>query len=225
MAKQYKISPKKNYTYNELYIRIIKVYQDKFPFTKSRTLIKSLVSNNFLLRYRTRLGVIRYKPQRAFILPLPLAPPEKRFWRFSKVRQYYAATETQKKTPTPFAEFRVYKVIDKIPTQAEEMAEETLLDKALDRLEWVFKSLFYAKRNSSIRTEVQGLESEQISENEARGKDIGRNYRYAAFYGKDGRVKFEYDEDKIAGMDNGRAVEYKQYSDKKRGAGQKELNV
>ena len=137
-----------------------------------------------------------------FAIPVP-----EKFWRVSKVRMYYASIDKQTpKTPIPFAEIRVY-----VYTQHPENYSESELDKILDRLEWIFKNIFFAKYHNSIRIEIIGLEREQVDEDEI-DAPLDTIMREVKFFNKQGEVKHPiYTEDMIQRFEEERMEEYKKY--------------
>jgi hypothetical protein len=124
-----------------------------------------------------------------------------KLYRMMIVRTYYSEIET---VDTPFneeiADFRVEMVSNK-PMHEQAMAE---LEKKADRLEWIFKSIFMAKRKKGrINYRVSGHEvNKRIDRDEGK---IGT--RRQVSFGE----KYLYDEEKIEEIEAKRIEEYKKY--------------
>lgn len=69
---KYKLTKGVNQSYYQLLSKIISAHEDKFPFTFSREIVNLLIEQDYLKRYRTRTGFIRYKPLKTFTLPIKL---------------------------------------------------------------------------------------------------------------------------------------------------------
>lgn len=147
-----------------------------------------------ITEYHRRMRKLGWTPKWADILPgkyrrlnLSMYKPEKKFYRISKVREYYAKKKYKtRETPKPFFEVRVL-----VYTQDPDQYTEADLDSELDRVEALFPSIGVAKRQEKITTEVIGIEKEKVDEDEVTA--ILDEYRYYAVqYGAKGKPKREY---------------------------------
>jgi|GEM_PF-4325927 len=152
---------------------------------------------------------------------------EKKLYRSSKMRAYYAIRPTTE-TPTPFVEFRVFMIhTDKI----DEKKLEELFDKVMNDLEFIFISIRIVRETeienihslmqagmsreeaeaigSIIRYETVGYEfnreitvEEAIDDFRTTGLPVdewilNEVYRYVAFYDIDGFISHDYNEAQI----------------------------
>jgi hypothetical protein len=185
-------------------------YDRSFALKYAHAFVQKAITDELVLPVMTRRGIRWFSENDIEVSGPPLAIKVKEFYRISMVKMYYASFEQQKKTPTPFAEFRVIKYLDRPPTDKDEKD----LDDALNRLEWIFQSIWFAKRQGKMRTEIDGLESEKISEGEVRGM-LNQIVRYVAFFKQDGTIKADYDESEIARIEAQRSAGYKEWAGEK----------
>lgn len=137
-------------------------------------------------------------------------------YRISLVWMFYT-TKVGGKTPTPFAELRVFFFTDRKPTLDELRIARAGMREILDALFEIFTSLAMAidmkavnydedmpvtSISAKIKTEIEGFEVEEIDfdevmeyfKTEKRRFKFFENFRYARFYKPDGSIKREYDE-------------------------------
>jgi hypothetical protein len=108
------------------------------------------------------------------------------------VRMYYAV-EPGKKTPSPFAEFRVFHISEKPITNYRE--EFVLQSYNLEFMEWLFVSVMKAMLSNTIFYEIEGTEeNREIDNDEAlqnlkstrlKEPKLCNQYRYVRFIRKD----------------------------------------
>lgn len=132
----------------------------------------------------------------------------------------FYATKPSSKTPTPFAEFRVFFFSDKALSLTEKARVEKLMRTITDKLILLYGNIRKGIKNGNVRfedtfdtkilfakriiTEIHGFEIEEIDYDEfvdtfktsrgIKGAKFFEFYRYVRFYRTDGTIKAEYDE-------------------------------
>lgn len=133
------------------------------------------------------------------------------FYRNMQVRTYYAKEGDYGTPDNEIADFRVMKI------SREKQEPKTLkkeFDKILDRMEWIFESVFFALKKDALRVVlVEGIEeNEELDSDEARAEGGVGIFRRASFYGG----KYIYEEDDIKIIERERMKGYKEYKDERR---------
>jgi hypothetical protein len=148
-------------------------------------------------------------------------------FRVSVVRCLYAS-EIKRQTPSPFVEIRIFVFLKERPSPAMyQMIKERLGNKIL-ATEKLFQSINHVKnvlqnvvyweddddihslsvrkKADGVKVEIDGMEIERIDVEDAekffkvfkKRIYLGKEYRYVAFFGQNGEIKKEFDEDSIA---------------------------
>lgn len=191
----------KEYKISELNSLLIRQFNLEFPYRELKELRAELISKGYIKRILIPRKLVRFVIQQVF--------------RVSKVRMYYAE-EIKGETPTPFAELRAV-----VFTMNPE-GWEARLDKALDRLEWMFYTIEKSLNNRKITAKIVGLEVEPVDMDEVTAP-LDQIQRYFGVYNTKKvyrrthkKYRMEYDETKIATeIEPARMTEYKGWISKK----------
>jgi len=125
-----------------------------------------------------------------------------RYYRNSLVKMFYAS-KPKKKTPKPFAEFRVFLF------ETRKISNRSRIIKVLNTTMKYFPSISFANRKGLLRVVIEGEELEEIDEDELqinfkttgwKKLEFNRCYRYVAFFKKDGTIRKDYNDKQISIM-------------------------
>lgn len=131
-------------------------------------------------------NVLEKKPPKRMVIEIP--PKEEKWYRISKVYMAYHI-QTLKKTPTPFAELRIY-----VFTQRPEIYNTYMFDKwKNDVIRKPHTEISLSYKNTDYR--IEGYEKEEIGRDEVK-KEMDTPFYYIKFWvrGKEGEIKeMEYE--------------------------------